>query len=83
MNYAAALVRLRTVAGLSQRELAERLGYHASYISVLEAGRRRPSLEFVEKLTKELHLWPIQFFVAADWLGERDGRRRRKKGRCK
>jgi transcriptional regulator with XRE-family HTH domain len=71
MNYGAAITQLRRQAGLTKRELAKRIGCDESYICVLEAGRRRPSLFFVEKLTKELHLWPIQFFVAADRLGKR------------
>jgi len=72
MNYAAAITQLRTQAGMSQRELATRLGCDPSYICVLEAGRRLPSLAFVDRLAKTLRLWPIQFFTAADRLGDRN-----------
>lgn len=40
------LVRVRGVAGLSQRALADRVGKTASYIAKIEIGERR--LDFVE-----------------------------------
>ena len=43
---------LRTAAGLSQDELAERLGVRGTYISYLEKGRRNPSGDFVLRYRK-------------------------------
>jgi len=36
--------RLRTAAGLSQAELAARMGVDRAYISALELGRRNPTV---------------------------------------
>ena len=43
---------LRATAGLTQREIAERLGVKASYIAYLENGHRYPSGEFVLRYRK-------------------------------
>ena len=42
--------RLRTDAGLTQRELASRMGTTQSAIARMEGGGARPSLETLEKL---------------------------------
>jgi transcriptional regulator with XRE-family HTH domain len=42
--------RLRTEAGLTQAELAERMGTTQSAISRMEGGGTRPTLETLEKL---------------------------------
>jgi transcriptional regulator with XRE-family HTH domain len=42
--------RLRTEAGLTQSELAERMGTTQSAIARMEGGGTRPSLETLEKL---------------------------------
>lgn len=44
------LVRARTSAGLTQRELGERAGVAQSVVSAYENGRRKPSVETLEKL---------------------------------
>jgi len=59
-----ALYRNRIRAGLSQVELAERMGTKQPAISRAERGRAIPTLEFLERWTKatganlELHLGP-------------------------
>lgn len=47
-RFAAALTEVRQAAGVSQRELARRLGTDQSFVSKYEAGRRR--LDVVEFL---------------------------------
>lgn len=44
-QFATALRRERTSAGLSQSELARRAGVEPSYVAHLEAARRHPSLK--------------------------------------
>ena len=44
------LVRVRTAAGISQEELADRAGLHRTYIGHLEQAARNPSLENIEKV---------------------------------
>jgi transcriptional regulator with XRE-family HTH domain len=58
MTLGAAIKRLRNAAGLSQRELAERIQVDASYLSHLEADRREPSLGLLRSLARELNIHP-------------------------
>jgi transcriptional regulator with XRE-family HTH domain len=46
----------RRALGLSQLELAKRLGVEAGYISSMEADRRRPSLTLVRRLADILRI---------------------------
>ncbi|MFA5202911.1 MAG: helix-turn-helix transcriptional regulator [Lentisphaeria bacterium] len=44
---------IRAVRGITQKELAEKVGVKPSYISLLEAGKRNnPSTEFLIRLSK-------------------------------
>ena len=52
------LRRLRTSAGLSQEELADRAGLHRTYISSIERGQRNVSLENIFVLAKALGAQP-------------------------
>jgi transcriptional regulator with XRE-family HTH domain len=54
MDYANGLRKAREKAKLSQRKLASVAGFNASYITLLEAGKRKPSTEFIEKLADAL-----------------------------
>lgn len=54
MNYAKGLKRARERAHLSQRKLATKAGLDASYIAMLEGGKRKPSTEAIEKLADAL-----------------------------
>lgn len=64
-SYLAGVIRtMREAAGLSQRELGERLGVDPTYISHLEAGRRDPSLGLLRRLARELSV-PLALFLAA------------------
>jgi transcriptional regulator with XRE-family HTH domain len=38
------LTQLRTKEGMTQEQLADRLGYHLSYIGLLERGKKSPTL---------------------------------------
>lgn len=46
--------RLRIKLGWSQELLAEKTGVSAPYITQIELGKRSPSLEIIEKLSKAL-----------------------------
>ncbi len=59
------LNRRREALGLSQRELARRLGVKASHVGYLETGRRRPSLSLLNRLAGVLGLeGELLFFLA-------------------
>ena len=54
------IIKLRLDQGLSQKELAEKVGTRQSAISRLESGEYNPSIEFLDKIAhalgKELHV---------------------------
>ncbi len=54
MNYAKAFRILRATFGLRQAELASRLNISASQLSLVEAGKRQPSLRTVDELARAL-----------------------------
>lgn len=56
--------RLRERAGLSQRELAERVGMEPTYISHVECWRRCPSVDAMYMLASALETHPAVFMVA-------------------
>lgn len=54
----AILRRYRDAAGLSQQQLADRVGIGKSYISALELGYRAPNLNLLVKLAQALDVNP-------------------------
>ena len=48
------VIRVRTVEGLSQQELARRMGTTKAAISRLESGRHRPTVETLRRLAEAL-----------------------------
>lgn len=54
--------RLRLVAGLSQAELAERMGVDRAYVSGLELGRRNPTIVTLWHIAKALGVKIRPFF---------------------
>ena len=48
------IIRLRMAQGLSQKELAEKVGTKQSAISRIESGDHNPSLEFLNKVAHAL-----------------------------
>src|SRR5437016_13988981 len=54
MNYGKAVRIARAISGLQQRELAELVGLDPSHVSLIEMGKRRPSVSALEKLAKGL-----------------------------
>jgi transcriptional regulator with XRE-family HTH domain len=68
MNFGQKLRQLRIQKGLTQQELAERLGYKTnSYISDVESGHFIPSREKLRKIAKALD---VPFKVLEDMLLE-------------
>jgi transcriptional regulator with XRE-family HTH domain len=56
MNYGKAIRICRSAYGLSQSELAGRLTIGASQLSLIESGKRKPSLDVLEELSAALHV---------------------------
>ena len=55
--------RLRIAAGLSQAELAERMGVDRAYVSGLELGQRNPTIVTLWHIAKALEVKLRLFFV--------------------
>jgi transcriptional regulator with XRE-family HTH domain len=62
MNYAKAIKVLRAAHGLRQCDLAEKAHVDKSYLSIIEGGRRRPSIRMIETLSKVLGV-PVFLFM--------------------
>lgn len=56
MRYGKAIRICRAAKGLSQKELASKAGIGSSHISLIEAGKRSPSLATVEKICDALRV---------------------------
>lgn len=55
-----ALRQLRVKAGISQEELGFRFGLHRTYVSLLERGRRMPSVPTLLSLGEFLGASPVE-----------------------
>lgn len=73
MEIGHALKICRSAKKLSLDELAERSGLSQSYLSMIESGKRKPTLSSIEKVSKALGVpTPILLFLAAE-KGELQG----------
>jgi transcriptional regulator with XRE-family HTH domain len=63
------LRQLRTLAGLSQEELAEKAGLDRTYVSSCERGRRNVSLENIWRFALALGVKPSALFSNETQLG--------------
>ena len=62
MNYSKAIRVARALADVRQRELARRVAIDASLVSMLESGKRNPSLATLEKIAAALGI-PFHLFT--------------------
>lgn len=70
------LVKIRKQLGLSQKEVARKLGYERSYISNIERGVDIPSLRFWKITSQELQI-PINKLLKIERpLNSHDGERK-------
>ena len=56
MNYGRAIKIVRTAHGLTLAELAERVSVGASHLSLIEAGKRKPSLDVLQEISSALEV---------------------------
>lgn len=59
--YGRNLHRIRTEMGLSQEDMAERIGFGRTYAGALERGERNVSLGKIEKYAAALGVDPMEF----------------------
>lgn len=65
MNYGRAIRIARAARNVSQHELASRVHVNASYVSLLESGRRRPGPDLVRAIARTLGVPPRLFALMA------------------
>jgi transcriptional regulator with XRE-family HTH domain len=58
--------RIRSTGGLSQEDLAERIGNHRTYVGSVERGERNLSLRSLERLALGLGVDPIDLLVPTE-----------------
>ena len=56
MNIGQRIREVRKERGLSQEELAEKIGLNRSYLSLVENGRSSPTFEFIERVSRGLEI---------------------------
>lgn len=61
MELARAIKLIRTASGMKQKEISAKLGVTANYFSLIENGRREPSISFLKRLAAVLSV-PIGLF---------------------
>ncbi|MBQ8433589.1 MAG: helix-turn-helix transcriptional regulator [Clostridia bacterium] len=61
---------LREKAGLSQTELADKLGLSKSVISAYEKGIRNPSFKVLPLLAEALNVSQLYFFEKGEWQNQ-------------
>ncbi len=67
MNYGKGMMVARTKAGMSKRQLAKMVGVDASFITHIETGRRKPSLDTMEKVAEVLGVpMPVLMLLSAE-----------------
>jgi len=63
------LQQFRKEKGLSQEDLGFESGYHRTYISLLERGKKSPSLKTIFQLAKALNAEPSEIMVRIQKMG--------------
>jgi transcriptional regulator with XRE-family HTH domain len=56
MNYSKAIRVARSLADISQGQLADNAEIDRSYLSLIESGKRKPSIETIERIARALNL---------------------------
>ena len=67
MNIGSAIKELRLTRCLNQGEFATRIGITQAYLSQIERGHKKPSMEVLEYMAKDLNLpLPIMFWFGVE-----------------
>lgn len=66
--------RFRVYAGLSQDQLAEKLGVSKNYVSMMENGVKFPSAQTIASLSNSLQVQPYELFFDYSKFSQEDFR---------
>lgn len=56
MNYAKAIRIVRSIANITQKDLADRSGLDRSYLSLIEGNKRKPTIETIQVISDALKI---------------------------
>jgi len=56
MNIAKNIKKFRNISNISQQKLANRTGLTRNYLSLVESGKREPSISTLNKISRELNI---------------------------
>ncbi|EGI3979555.1 helix-turn-helix transcriptional regulator [Escherichia coli] len=68
MSFSTRFLQLRKEHGLTQPQMADKVGIHLTQVRRYESGEAQPSLEILKRIA-------VTFSVSADWLIFEDGER--------
>ena len=68
MDLGRAIKLIRTASGMKQKDIAVKVGVTPNYLSLVENGKREPSISFLKRLAAVLGI-PVSLF----FLWEQDG----------
>lgn len=68
------LRRIRSKQGLSQQVLADKSGYHRTYIGLLERGQKSPSLRTLFNIAATLQVPPSDMLASVERIVGRTGK---------
>ena len=72
MDYAKGIKRARKKKGISQRALGKAIGMDPSYLCLLEAGTRKPSVGTIDKIARACGVMGLEIF---EWSSPPKARR--------
>ncbi len=72
MNYGRAIRIVRTAHGLTKAELARQLTVGASHLSLIERGKRTPSVDVLDEISTVLRIPPHLLTLLASEPGDLD-----------
>jgi XRE family transcriptional regulator, regulator of sulfur utilization len=72
MNYGRAIRIVRTAHGLTKAEFARQLTIGASHLSLIERGKRQPSVEVLDEISTKLRIPPHLLTLLASEPGDLD-----------
>ena len=68
MTLGNAIKVVRTASGIKQKALAKKVGVTANYLSLVESGKREPSISFLNRLAHTLGI-PVGIFFLWQEMG--------------
>ena len=77
--FGATLKKVRRMQGRSQQWLADKSGYHRTYIGLLEHGHKSPSLRTIFNIAATLQVKPSEILAGVEGLLGRAERMRSRK----